>query len=724
MFKPRIGLRSKVLLVALILLAVPWVGLSFVREMERYLRAGHEQSVAATAQAVATALHDRPQLFEAQTGVSSAWHEPGDLYLFALPAPIELDGAAQDWPAAVRARRYVASSDDGTAKPPSFDLRIGQYGAYLYALIASTQAPPRYRAAQETQVETADHVELAFTTPEGEFQRYAISPLRAGSGNAYALRFEAGKLVLGDIEPRIRATWRETPSGYAVKLALPLSLVGEKLAFGTFIAPREIPVMEGAASGVIPTSTPAMTPALWLSTSTLSQRAGMGSLIIPSPEIQQMVQGLARSTSRIRVLDKNQRVIAETGSLKRAQQAVTAVPATVWERVKAHTLTPLYAHLLTQINEDFKDDARLSSAELDSALRGVGLTGQRRSADGQVVIVSSAYPVWVKDQVVGAVVVEETTNAVLALRNQALSGLMNSVLAVFAIVSLVLLVFASRLSYRIRKLRDEAESAIDDQGRLQAGLQQSARATDEIGDLSRGISAMLQRLGQYHHYLENLASRLSHELRTPITVVRSSLDNLEQQALPNDSKIYVERAQQGVRRLSTVLTRMTEARQLEQALQNTPPERFDLVNVVASCMSAYADAFPATQFNVRLPAPPLVVNGGADLIAQMLDKLISNAVDFHQAGSAIDVAVIQDGHRVALSVANEGPPLPPEMAEQLFFSMVSVRPQSASEEPHLGLGLYIVRLIAVYHGGSVHAENRADGAGVVFRVALPLAPSP
>ncbi len=723
MFKPRLGLRSKLLLVALILVAVPWVGLSFVREMERFLRAGHEQSVAATAQAVATALHDRPQLFEAQVGLPSAWHEPGDLYLFALPTPIELDGAAQDWPATVHARHYTANSDEGAAGAASFDLRIGQYGAYLYALIASTQTAPHYRAAQETQVETGDHVELAFTTPEGEFQRYAISPLRAGSGNAYALHYEAGKLVLGEIEPRIRATWRETQTGYAVELALPLSLVGEKLALGTFIAAREIPALEGAASGVMPSAPPSTTPAIWLSSSTLSQRAGMGNLIIPSPEIQQMVQGLARSTSRIRVLDKNQRVIAETGSLKRAQQALTALPATLWERIKAHTLTPLYAHLLTPVNEDFKDDARLSSPELDSSLRGVGLTGQRRSADGLALIVSSAAPVWVKDQVVGAVVVEETTNAVLALRNQALSGLMNSVLAVFAIVSVVLLAFASRLSYRIRKLRDEAESAIDDQGRLQAGLKQSAHASDEIGDLSRGISAMLQRLGQYHHYLENLASRLSHELRTPITVVRSSLDNLEQQSLPSDSKIYVERAQQGVQRLSTVLTRMTEARQLEQALQNTPRERFDLVNVIASCMAAYADAFAATQFNVRLPAPPLFVTGGADLIAQMLDKLIGNAVDFHQAGSAIDVALTRESEEVILSIANEGPPLPPEMAEQLFFSMVSIRPQSTSDEPHLGLGLYIVRLIALYHGGSVHAENRADGAGVVFRVTLPLAVS-
>ena len=726
MLKPRLGIRSQILLVALVLLAVPWVGLSFVREMERFLRAGHEQAVAATAQALATALHDRPQLFEAQAGLPSPWSEPGDLYLFALPAAIELDGSAADWPSAVVAHRYTATNGDeatpdtstapntaGPAGPnaydsPRFELRIGQYGAYLYALMEVRQTQIHYRLAPSMQVANADHVELSFTTPEGEFRRYAVSPLRPGSGNAYSLRFETGQLVLDQIEPRIRASWRETPRGYNVEIAVPLSLLGEKLAFGIASLPT-------SDNGI----------ATWMSTSTLTQRAGMGSLIIPSPEIQQVVQGLARTTSRIRVLDKNQRVIAETGSLKRAQAAIAPPPAGFFARLKAHTLDPLYARLLTPVSEEFTDEAaqdtRAILPQLDSALRGIAQTGRRKSTDGRAVIVTSAYPVWAKDQVLGAVVVEETTNALVSLRNAALTSLMNSVLAVFALVALVLLAFASRLSYRIRKLRDEADAAIDDQGRLQNKLEQSARAQDEIGDLSRSFSTVLQRLAHHHHYLENLAARLSHELRTPITVVRSSLDNLDQQALAPDAEVYVARAQQGVQRLSTVLTRMTEARQLEQALQHNTRERFDLVAVVESCMAAYRDAYPQTQFHLRLPAIPLPISGGADLIAQMLDKLISNAVDFHTPGSAIDVALTQAGEQARLSVANEGPLLPPNMAEQLFFSMVSVREPATSSEPHLGLGLYIVRLIALYHGGTARAENRADGAGVVLRIDLALA---
>ena len=68
---------------------------------------------------------------------------------------------------------------------------------------------------------------------------------------------------------------------------------------------------------------------------------------------------------------------------------------------------------------------------------------------------------------------------------------------------------------------------------------------------------------------------------------------------------------------------------------------------------------------------------------------------------------------------NEGPRLPEGMRERLFDSMVSIRPESGGEVPHLGLGLYIVRLIAEFHGGSVRADDRADGRGVVVTVLLP-----
>ena len=216
-------------------------------------------------------------------------------------------------------------------------------------------------------------------------------------------------------------------------------------------------------------------------------------------------------------------------------------------------------------------------------------------------IVSAAHPIWVGDAVKGAVVVEETGNAVLAQRNRAFERLFNIVLAVLLVGSLALTLYATWLSSRIRRLRDDAERAIDDQGRVRAPLA-SSRAGDEIGDLSRSFSSVLARLSDYASYQEKMAGRLSHELRTPIAVVRSSLDNLKQASLPDDARVYMTRAQEGLARLTTILTRMTEASRLEQSLSEVERERFDLGAVVAGCVEGYRQAYPGRAIAFARPA--------------------------------------------------------------------------------------------------------------------------
>jgi two-component system, OmpR family, sensor histidine kinase ChvG len=301
-------------------------------------------------------------------------------------------------------------------------------------------------------------------------------------------------------------------------------------------------------------------------------------------------------------------------------------------------------------------------------------------------------------------------------------------LLVFALGAVVLLAFASRLSLRLRRLRDEAEEAIDSQGRVKK-LIAGSKSQDEIGDLSRSFSTALERLAQYNAYLEKLGGRLSHELRTPITVVRSSLENLRLASLPDEARVYTERAAEGLARLDTILTRMSEATRLEQLVRQPERERFDARDVVRGCVNGYAAVFPGVRFALALPDKPVMLRGGPDLYAQMLDKLAANAADFSTGEEPVRVRLNTEG---SLTVSNSGPALPAEMAGRVFESMVSVRPDGGREahldrgkphldrrEPHLGLGLYMVRLIAEFHGGCARAANREDGSGVVFKVDCP-----
>ena len=165
---------------------------------------------------------------------------------------------------------------------------------------------------------------------------------------------------------------------------------------------------------------------------------------------------------------------------------------------------------------------------------------------------------------------------------------------------------------------------------------------------------------------------------------------------------------------------MSEATRLEQSLHAEARSRFDLAAVLGECVSGYRLAYPDRTFELQAPAQPLRADGSPDLFAQLLDKLVANAVDFGRPGTPIRIALAQAGHAAQLTVTNTGPLIPDEVRGRLFESMISARGERAGSEPHLGLGLYIARLIAEFHGGSIAAANLPDGSGVSVRLTFPL----
>jgi two-component system sensor histidine kinase ChvG len=439
-----------------------------------------------------------------------------------------------------------------------------------------------------------------------------------------------------------------------------------------------------------------------------------------SEEVRIIVTGLARAGLRIWVVDAQLQLVATAGNLgikqKPDDDAASFGPL---EKLVNFILRPVFRRMFpppANPNEEFiPNDVIFGGRELERALDGTPSLRRRAGAQGRTAILSAAHPIWVGEKVVAAVIVEENTDAIVSLGNRAFQQLAAVTLIAFGAVALVLLLFASRLSWRLRRLRDEAENAIDSKGRVR-GLATAEYANDEIGDLSRAFSTMLDRLAQYNAHLEKLAQRLSHELRTPIAVVRSSLDNLKLQSMPQDTGVYVTRAEGGLNRLETILTRMAEANRLEQAVRNEEHVPFDAKAVLAGCVSGYTSAYTNCAFELSMTEEPITLTGAPDLFAQMLDKLAVNAADFATPGTPISVSLQRIGNEAVVQFSNSGPPLPPEIADRLFDSMISVRKEASGDNPHLGLGLYIVRLIAEFHGGKASARNWEDGCGVSFEI--------
>jgi two-component system sensor histidine kinase ChvG len=229
----------------------------------------------------------------------------------------------------------------------------------------------------------------------------------------------------------------------------------------------------------------------------------------------------------------------------------------------------------------------------------------------------------------------------------------------------------------------------------------------------------LARLNEHAQYLRTLGGKLSHELRTPLTIVRSSLDNLESEGLRDDQRRYITRAREGTQRLQSILSALGAAARVEESIKQSERVNFDLRELLISAVAAYRDGFPGTRLALHTPEDPCFARGAPDLIVQLVDKLIENAVDFCPRDGAVTVRLERVPANYRLQIANDGPLIPEALMGRLFESLFEQR-EGDDDKPHFGLGLYIVRLIAEFHGGTAVAANRDDGSGVVFTIMLPL----
>ena len=719
----RFSIRLQLMVLSLFLFTIPYLGYNYVWELEQYLRNGQEQTMIGTARAVATALHERPALFDSQSAYLQDVRPGTDLYAPPIPSPIRLDGELNDWQ---QVSELISEYDgdevieyyngyDGKPTSLSFTHMVGRYGQFLYAMFEVSDDTLLWRQPNSLSVETGDHLLIGMETPQGDLARYVVAPYESGWVNAYKLAKNTTTTRAVENALSIQGRWQETATGYNIELRFPLSMTTGGLAFTLVDVDNGTNRLKQYALGSA-------------NTKVLSE---LGTVITPSPEIERILAGLKYADSRVWVVDKHKRVLARAGDI----QSATGIEVDkkespsnpVWHWVESKWLLPLYYQILTRPPADFIDELddayALVGQDLGTVLNGQPESLWRLSPDNKAIVLSAAYPIFIEGNVMGAVIVEQTTNGIRTLRNRALEQLFHVILAVMSIGTLGLLLFATRISNRIRSLRDDTEAVIDDNGKI-IGTLPASNQRDEIGDLSRSFADVLSRLQQYNSYLENMASRLSHELRTPIAVVKSSLDMLSHVNDTSQQAVFVERAQSGVNRLSTILNSMSEASRLEQAIAQEDMAQFNIVEVIQGCVEGYKHAYAQRIWRFSTSDNTLPVYGSAELVAQLFDKVISNAVDFSQDNDEIVISLEKKDKQVFLSVSNPGPLLPQGMKSQLTQSMVSVRKenemQNTTHSPHLGLGLYIANMIANFHKGQLLLNDKTDGTGVIVTITFPL----
>jgi two-component system, OmpR family, sensor histidine kinase ChvG len=688
------SLRSQLLAFGLLTLVLPWAGYRYVQELEAALRSGLERSLLASAGTVGAALDDQAVLLRAAAAERSAGSRGAKIYGAPLRAAPRVDGVRDDW-----------GVDDSAAVALDGGHRFfaGVHERYVYLFVdvrdddlvyqASPGVTPygdRLWLAVEPRPGAREWLLLATPAPGAFRTQLTVPPLFAPSGS---------------YEDRISSAWQETPQGYAVEIRVPLNLVGDALGIAVIDVDRGAGGSAGAQGYTVEVA------------ATFDADTGApGHFIYQRPELERIVAQFGQAGDRFRVVDRDGWVLSDTGRVRAADRETAPVAGGL-----AGDLIRL---LLRRDDPDYRGlerpPGRLADGPLRAALDGAAATAWFRSGSDQSTIVVAAAPIESPGGVLGAVLLEQASDPILTLTNQALVRLLTSTLIATLVAAAGLLGFATLLSFRVRRLARAAESAVGPKGEIDTALP-GRTAGDELGDLTRSFGRLLERLREHTQYLRTLTGKLSHELRTPLAVVSTSLDNLEHEVDSPAALPYLKRLRDGTARLDSILAAMSEATRMEQAIGDTAPERFDLAAVVESCWRAYIDVYPDRKLTLDVGARDAAVVGSGELAAQLIDKLVDNAVGFSPTGSVIGIALTDTGAELELAVTNRGSKLPEAMREQLFDSLVSVR-DGGDGRPHLGLGLYIVALIAEFHGGRVAADNLADGSGVVFRVAFPKAP--
>ncbi|MEO1247872.1 MAG: ATP-binding protein [Pseudomonadota bacterium] len=671
------NLRRQLLIVSLTTLILPWAGCQFIQETESALRLGQQEMLAGTAQAIADSLSQYPEAFPPD--VDPAFRIGEQLYGHPLEIEPRIDGYFEDWPLDDAALLALGRGSE------EIRFAVGIRAGYIYLFAAVPDRSVVYLppgAVPGAAAPHVDRVELRSLSPPYLDESLVFAAGAPGRLVTY-LRSPTGITA----EPTVLARWQDTPGGYQLEARIPRRLLGVNL--GVAFVDTDAVAISGVEIRSYSTPLP-------------------GPFVRPSDELDGIVEKLVQPGMRLLVTDAAGWRLSATGSIAR-QDRPGAARASRWLRLAYDAIVePGTDAALAEPAASGLEQQRYIS----NALEGQPASNWFRSEGNGSAIVAVAQPIFDNGVLLGSVVLQRGTDEILSLTNQGLSRLLSIWLIAMLAVALGLLGYASWLSRRIRRLSLAAEDALADDS-LGATLP-SAAARDELGDLSRSFSNVLGALGEYNAYLRTLASKLSHELRTPLAIVTSSLDNLEHERLDTSARDYTRRARDGAERLRRILNAMSEANRVEELMQNAELGRFDLHAVLEATLSAYRDVYPERKFDYV--GSPLTLHGSPELLIQMLDKLVDNAVSFSTQGARISIGLSIFETRAVIAVENPGPRLPDKLRGQLFDSLVSVR--EGGDDRHLGLGLYVARLIAEGHGGSIDAENTHEG--VRFSVTLPL----
>ena len=426
---------------------------------------------------------------------------------------------------------------------------------------------------------------------------------------------------------------------------------------------------------------------------------------------------------RVRLHDKSGVKVADTDTLNdtiimetlapiieerpdRPKQDVWRENIRGWIDDKLHNL-PWRKSKRESLRRDLKKEVR-------AGLDGESSLGARYDGDDNL-IVTVSLPVQRVQEVLGVVTVESNDVAsIVTAERQALAPIIGLAFLAMFLTSFALTLF---ISLPMRRLARAAE-IVTRSAKKRDAIPDLSRRRDEIGDLSLVLRDMTEGLYNRIDDIANFAADVAHEIKNPLTSLRSASDTLRVAKNKEQREKLIDIIQQDVSRMDRLITDISKASKVDANLARETAKTLDVAEITDNIVEFYQqtrskDGPGVVDATVIDPNSPIYIRAYETPFAQVLRNLIDNALTFSPETGKVMVTAKKAGGRVIFTVDDEGPGIPEDNLETVFERFYTQRPKGATFGNHSGLGLAICRQIITAHRGTIHAENRVNAEGQI-----------
>ena len=383
---------------------------------------------------------------------------------------------------------------------------------------------------------------------------------------------------------------------------------------------------------------------------------------------------------------------------------------------KSDALTSFWQAVKTRLNQyDLPLYTEIGGAngkaypEVATALTGTSVPIVRVNDKGELVV-SVAVPIQRMRAVLGVLLLStrggDIDNIVAAER----WGIVRVSLFAAAVTIVLSVILANTIAGPVQRLSAAAES-VRHSVKARAEIPDFTDRSDEIGHLSGALRDMTTALYKRIDAIESFAADVAHELKNPLTSLRSATETLPLAKTDEFKERLMEIIQHDVRRLDRLISDISDASRLDAELAREDARPVDMAELLRTTVSLFNDIHrgdtPEVVFDIAYApgAHPYRVTGHDSRLSQVIVNLLENAISFSPPGGRIAVVTRRIGAEIQIAVEDEGPGIPEENLERIFERFYTDRPQENFGQ-NSGLGLNISRQIVVAHGGRLWAENR------------------